>query len=92
MARYRSDDEGYATLREALNSRTADELKKLMPLLGGKKPTRKGDCVDTIIATLSGEKGLKSFWNKLDALSQMAVAEVAHAFEDRLDTGFFVAN
>jgi hypothetical protein len=91
MTRYRTEDVGYATLREALNSRNAEELKKLIQLFGGKKPTRKADCVTAIVRKLSGEKALKSFWNKLDTLSQAAVAEVAHASGDQLDIDSFVA-
>jgi hypothetical protein len=66
------------TVKEGLNFRTVDELKKLIQLLPiHEKPTRKAELVNTLGDYLLGP-GLKKLWQELDELQQAAVAEAVY--------------
>lgn len=90
MTRYWNGGAGFATLREALASRNAEELKALVRLFGADKPTRKDDCIAAIEKALAGE-GLRRMWESLDDLARSAVAEVTHGVGDRLHLNRFLA-
>lgn len=82
MPYYRERDETIATVADALNGHTVDDLKKLCALLfTGQKPIRKGELVSAIASHLEGAK-LKDLWSKLDELQQAAIAEVVHSSTD----------
>jgi hypothetical protein len=79
MARYKEETPHIARVREALDLRTVDDLKKLAALLPtNARPTRKGDLIDLIEGYLSGAK-LRELWQKLDETQQQAVAETIYA-------------
>ena len=74
MARYWCSGIGYATLRDALDSRNSEELKELAKLFVKAPPARKGERIEVIERALAGE-GLQRMWERLDTLSKSAVAE-----------------
>src|SRR5215471_15277201 len=79
MSRARQEDSGIATVREALNLRTVDDLKQLLSLLPAtERPARKGDLIDLIERQLAGER-LRELWERLDDLQQRAVAETIYS-------------
>lgn len=66
------------TIKEGLNFRTVDELKKILQLLPvTEKPGRKDDLINAISTYLLGA-GLKNLWNELDELQKAAVAEAVY--------------
>lgn len=75
----RQEEPRIATVREALELRTVDDLKQLLALLPTtERPTRKGELVDLIVRQLSSVH-LHELWPQLDELQQQAVAETIHA-------------
>lgn len=87
----RGERPGFATVREALDRRTVDELKKLLALLRtAGKPTRKGELADFVAAHLEGEK-LAVLWKRLDKTHQSAVAETLYAADNQFDGLRFAA-
>ena len=73
------DDEDQPTShRDALESMTADSLKKLAALTGERPPSRKADLISLILRHLDGER-LQKVWESLDELQRAAVAEVVHS-------------
>jgi len=79
MARRRQEEPGFPTVRDALEIRNVDDLKKLLSLLPTKeRPTRKGELVDLIDRHVTGE-GLPALWEELDDLQRKAVAEATHS-------------
>ena len=79
MARRRQEEPGIPTVRDALDIRNVDDLKKLLSLLPtAERPTRKGELVDLIERHLTGES-LRALWEKLDDLQRKAVAETIHS-------------
>ena len=66
-------------LRDALELRTIDDLKKLVALLPTKeRPLRKGELVELIERHLTGD-GLRALWEQLDDFQQKAVSELTHS-------------
>jgi len=83
---YYQDQLSIATVEEALQQSSVDELKKLAALLStNNKPTRKAELVAFIQRHLIGEN-LRQLWRELDQLQQAAVAETVHSPD-----GFFNA-
>ncbi|MGH9753319.1 MAG: helicase-associated domain-containing protein [Blastocatellia bacterium] len=79
MARRQQEEPGIPTVRDALDTRNVDDLKKLLSLLPtAEKPTRKGELVDLIERHMTGES-LPALWEKLDDLQRKAVAETIHS-------------
>lgn len=75
----------------ALESMTADDLKKLAALTGEKVPaTPKREIARIILAHLAGE-GLRAVWEGLDELQRAAVAEVVHSPSAAFTAGRFRA-
>lgn len=92
MARRRQEEPGIPTVRDALEIRNVDDLKKLLYLLPtNERPTRKGDLVDLIDRHVTGE-GLPALWEKLDDLQRKAVAETIHSNSPVFDAERFKAN
>ena len=90
MAR-REEPSATATVREALNARTVDELKKCLALLPvAEKPTRKGDIADLIAGQMEGPS-LRAVWARLDETQQAAVAETLYAADGSFDSARFLA-
>ena len=89
---YYDDEEGAGipTLQLALDSMTADELRKLVALTGQKVPSRKGDMAALIVQHLAGER-LRTTWERLDELERAAVAEAVHSPLSQLNAGLFRA-
>lgn len=83
-------EEGIPTLQLALDSMTADKLRKLVALTGQKVPSRKGDMAALIVQHLVGE-GLRTAWEGLDELQRAAVAEAVHSPSSQLNAGLFRA-
>ncbi len=80
-----------ATVREALNTHTIDELKKRLALLPvAENPTRKGEIADLIADQMEGER-LRTVWGRLDETQQGAVAETLYAADGRFDSARFLA-
>ena len=87
----RSEPPGFATVQDALNLRTVDDLKQLITLLPTKtRPTRKGELVALIEQHLQSEN-LRELWGQLDKLQQLAVAETLYAPEGVFDAARFNA-
>jgi len=84
------DEEGIPTLQLALDSMTAEELRKLVALTGQKAPGRKGDMAALIVQHLAGER-LRTAWEDLDELQRAAVAEAVHSPSSQLNAGSFRA-
>jgi len=84
-------DEGIIpTLELALDSMTADELRKLAALTGQKVPGRKADIAALIVQHLAGER-LRTVWEGLDELQRAAVAEAVHSPSSQFYSGQFRA-
>lgn len=79
-------------LRELLNLRTADDLKKLLALIPGVqlKAPRKAEIVEALAGCLLGA-GLMELWNRLKSLEQSAVAEAVYAADGIFDQEAFRA-
>lgn len=69
-----------SSLREILDARNADDLKRMLALIPGVqlKAPRKGDVVDALVRCLSGAS-LQELWSRLSRLEQSAVAEAVHS-------------
>lgn len=79
------------TVKEGLNYRNVEDLKKLLDLLPIQdKPTRKAELVNTVTHYLLGP-GLKTLWQDLDDLQQAAVAEALYLTEGRHEVEQFKA-
>ena len=87
---YYVDEEGLPTLELALDSMTAEELRKLAALTGQKVPSRKGDMAAFIVQYLAGER-LHAVWEGLDDLQRAAVAEAVHSPSSQFNAGLFRA-
>jgi XPB/Ssl2-like helicase family protein len=83
-------EEGVPTLQLALDSMTADELRKLVALTGQKVPSRKADMAALIVQHFVGER-LRTGWESLDELQRAAVAEAVHSPSSRLNGRLFRA-
>jgi hypothetical protein len=84
-------DETLVTIQQALDTRTVDELKKLVALLPIKETaTRKGDLMALIERGLTGES-LQILWSKLDDIQQKAVSEATWDEEGRYQSDRFKA-
>src|SRR5579862_8416588 len=80
-----------ASLAEALERETVDNLKKFAALLPtAEKPKRKPELIALILRHLEGN-ALYEFWRRLDAMQQAAVAEVVHASDSRFHEDRFTA-
>jgi hypothetical protein len=68
-------------LQEILQSYTAEQLKKLVRVPGGPGPdgTRKEHLVSYLVERLTRPDSLAELWERLDSLSQKAVAAAYHA-------------
>lgn len=79
-------------LREWLNLRNADDLKKMLALIPDArlKAPRKAEIVEALAGCLLGA-GLMELWNRLKPLEQSAVAEAAHEGDGIFDRGAFLA-
>src|SRR5215475_14267504 len=79
MGRVRQKEPGIATVREALELRTVDDLKQLLSFLPVKeRPTRKGDLINLIERQLAGER-LRELWERLEDIQQKAVTETIYS-------------
>ncbi len=88
---YRQKEENIASIAEALNGYTVEELKKLLALLpASEKPARKGELVALIHSHMEGES-LRDLWSRLDEPQQAAVAETIHSPDGRFDAQRFKA-
>ncbi|MDJ1184154.1 hypothetical protein [Roseofilum casamattae] len=91
MSYYQNHYISFATIKEALNKYTVDQLKLLLPNLStDKKPTRKAEIIALIEEHSHGQK-LRFLWDKLDSLQQAAVAEVAHSPDSHFEHSRFRA-
>ena len=80
-----------ATIQQALEMQTVDNLKKFCALLSTNlKLTRKADLVTAILPHLEG-KNLQKIWQQLDELQKAAVAEVVHSAGNDYRADAFVA-
>ena len=87
----RDDKPAFATVREALDRRTVEELKKLLALLPtSEKPTRKDDLADLAASHLEGPD-LSALWKRLDGTQKSAVAETLYAADGQFDGIRFAA-
>lgn len=79
-------------LRELLNLRNADDLKRMLALLPDiqLKAPRKGETIEALARCLLGA-GLLELWSRLDSLEQAAVAEAAYEGDGIFDPGAFHA-
>ncbi len=79
MPRRGREEPGIASLREALDLSTVDELKPLLSLLlTAERPTRKSDLIDLIESQLLGSD-LQALFDRLDELQRKAVAETIYS-------------
>lgn len=79
MPKYQQQETRIATIRDALEIRIVDDLKKLKALLPqSASGTRKDELLNAIIGELSGDK-LRLLWDRLDDLQQKAVAETVYS-------------
>lgn len=91
MSYWRLQEEiGFRTLREALHAQGVDELKHRARLFDVAAPKRKAELVDHLVSQLEGN-GLRRFWERLDDVSQKAVAEAVYDPGEPLDAGLFRA-
>ena len=69
-----------SSLREILDARNADDLKRMLALIPGAqlKAPRKGEVIDALVRYLSGAS-LQDLWSRLSPLEQSAVAEAVHS-------------
>lgn len=80
-----------ATIQQALETQTVDNLKKFCALLSANhKLTRKAELVAAILSQLEGVK-LQKIWRQLDELQKAAVAEVVHSSGNDYRADAFVA-
>ncbi|MDX2255520.1 MAG: hypothetical protein NW214_08405 [Pseudanabaenaceae cyanobacterium bins.39] len=80
-----------ATIQQALETQTVDNLKKFCALLSTNlKLTRKAELVTAILPHLEGTK-LQKIWQQLDELQKAAVAEVVHSSGNDHRADAFVA-
>lgn len=81
-----------ATLRESLEARTVDELKRYLKILsdGQTKPGRKAELVADVRRYCKGA-ALRNLWEQLDELEQAAIAEAAHDPDRKYDADLFDA-
>ncbi len=87
----RDDTPGFPTVRDALERRTVEELKKLLALLPtAEKPTRKGELADLVASHLQGD-AVTALWGRLDATQKSAVAETLYAADGQFDGVRFAA-
>lgn len=87
----RDDMPAFETVREALDRRTVEDLRKLLALLPASgKPTRKGEIADLVASYLEGDE-LNTLWKRLDSTQQAAVAETLYAAAGRFDGVRFAA-
>jgi hypothetical protein len=89
MSYYDEQDE-IPTLKLALASMNADDLKRLAALTGEKPPSRKDDIAALLIKYLAGDR-LRSVWDILDDLQRAAVSEVVHSPSGYFEAGLFRA-
>jgi hypothetical protein len=68
------------TTREAFSQLTVDELKPLAAMVG-QVPTRKGDLVELLAATLEKPAEVRTLYEGLDDVGRTAVQEAAHDAE-----------
>src|SRR5947209_7150930 len=87
---YHLDEEEIPTLELALDSLTANDLRKLAALTGKKVPSRKGDMAALIVLHLAGDR-LRTVWEGLDELQRAAVAEAVHSPSSQFKAGLFRA-
>ncbi len=87
---YYEEQAGYATLKDALENYTVENLKKLNALFKTEKPARKAALVDILMAQMNGGK-LRETWGRLDATQQAAVAEALYAPDGRYNAERFQA-
>jgi hypothetical protein len=79
------------SFEEALDSKTADDLKKILSLLNSEqKFTRKADIINAILQEVEGAK-IRQIWHRLDELQKSAIAEVVHASTNDYRADSFVA-
>lgn len=91
MSYWRLQEElGFRTLREALSTQGVDELKHRARLFDASAPTRKAELVDHLVSQLEGA-GLRRLWERLEDVSQKAVAEAVYDPGEPLDAGLFLA-
>jgi hypothetical protein len=80
-----------ATIQQALETQTVDNLKKFCALLSpNHKLTRKAELVTAILQQLEDIK-LQKIWRQLDELQKAAVAEVVHSSGNDYRADAFVA-
>src|ERR1017187_8485115 len=84
------DEEAPITLQFALDSMTADELRKLVALTRQKAPGTKAEMAALIIQHLAGDR-LRTVWEGLDELQRAAVAEAAYSPSSQFYSGQFHA-
>ena len=87
---YRFNVDEIPTLESALESMTADELKRLTAKTAEKSRSRKGDMVAVIMHHMAGE-GLRAVWDSLDELQRAAVAEGVYSHPTPFNAGLFRA-
>ena len=92
MARTRHANLAPSTLREALEARTVDELKRYLKVLsdGQTKPGRKAELVADVRRYCKGAP-LRKLWEQLDEMDQAAIAEAAHHPDGKYDAELFDA-
>lgn len=79
MARSKQEMPRFATVEEALNLLTVDDLKSRAALLpAAETPTRKGDLVKLILRYLTGGD-LRELWQQLDEAQQNAARETLYS-------------
>ena len=81
-----------STLREALEARTVDDLKRYLKVLsdGQTKPGRKAELVADVRRYCKGS-ALRKLWEQLDEMDQAAIAEAAHHPDGKYDADLFDA-
>jgi hypothetical protein len=87
---YYNQPDRIATLKEALNSQTVDQLKELVALIGGKAPTRKAELVEYVQQGMQIEN-LKKWWERCDRLQKAVISEVVHSPSDRYQQMRFIS-
>jgi hypothetical protein len=79
MPRNRNYSQSDLLLREALESYTVPNLRKLAGLLASNLPTRKAELIAIIQEHMRSPERLRQLWADLDTLQQAAVAEAVYA-------------
>lgn len=90
MHYYAFRDTGFDSLNQSLEARTIDDLLPLAKLVTKNVPRKKAALVAAISGALD-DGALREFWNRLDTISQAAIAETAHHPEGRFDARQFQA-